>query len=119
MRQACLLFLTFVCVGGILTTWLFSAYASSDIRTLSKLAMDGPHSASKKDDRIVKVFQRTKRLSEYATNVGVSGWFVAIGSLLYALRLLRRFERIGDENATLKADLEEKKVAEQVAAPDG
>ena len=48
----------------------------------------------------------------------VAGWCVGIGALLYSLRLLRRHEIVSDENATLKADLEEKNVAEQVAASD-
>ena len=95
--------------------WLFSAYAASDVRSLSKLVIDGPHSGSDRDKRITRVTERTTELSETATKVGVAGWMLAIGALLYSLRLLRRHEIVSDENATLKADLEEKNVAEQVA----
>ena len=97
---------------------VFHAYANSDIRSLSKLAVDGPHSSSERDIKISKITRRLEGLSESAQTFGVYGWCVAICALLYSTRLLRRNQLLEDKNATLEADLEEKKMAEQVAASD-
>ncbi|MCP5537259.1 MAG: hypothetical protein H7A51_13645 [Akkermansiaceae bacterium] len=118
MRQALLLFLTAFCVVGLLTTLLLSGYASKDVRRLTTMALNESPDEIERHNRVLKVQQRALRFSDYYSNVLSAGWMVAIGALLYSLRLLRRFERIADQNATLKADLEEKNVAEQVAASD-
>ena len=118
MRQALLLFLTAFCVVGLLTTLLLSGYASTDVRRLTTMALNESSDEIEQHNSVLKVQQRALRFSEYYSNVGSTGWMLAIGALLYSLRLLRRHEIVSDENATLKADLEEKNVAEQVAASD-
>ncbi|BDS07328.1 hypothetical protein NT6N_23680 [Oceaniferula spumae] len=116
MRQALLLFLTVFCVACVVAFQVINAYAERDVESISKLAAS--EHVSENRDRLAIRTERHKSLSDMRYDFGFYGWVVAIAALLYSLRLIRKYQLIEDQNETLRADLREKKIAEQVEASD-
>ena len=113
MRQGLLLVTIAFCVACIIAFQVINRYAEKDVQSLSKTRTSEAVFENHAQD--IVLIKRHQSLSNMRHHLGIYGWVLAIVALLYSLRLIGKYQLIKDKNETLRADLRERKIAEQAA----